>query len=114
MRKFNAKSTMKEKRERAMKFLLGCTFRVCLLVFVLVLGVCHIRQMSENATEGYAVGNLQSELEMLSQEVETVESEIALNQSMTSVKERLAGMNFVSADQISYLDGSGSLAVLDR
>lgn len=113
MKKIKTKSTIKEKRQRAQAFFLGCTFRIGLLAFILVLGLMHVLQMSKNSTQGYALSALQNNLQQVSEEVQTIESDIALNQSMVSVKKRLAGSDFVPAQQISFLKEAPAFAVLD-
>jgi len=110
----NINTTMRQKKEKALQFLLGCTFRVCLFVFVLVMGVLYVGHMSSASTKGYTLSQLQGEIENLENENQKLQYDISQYRSMESILNRLEGKEFVSLDQPVYVSLTGNkVAVRD-
>ncbi len=76
--------------------------RATLLVFLSIFGVLYLLRTSAVATNGYEINNLEKQINVLQEDNQKLELEIADNRSMKSIQERLNGMELVAADSVEY------------
>ena len=94
--------TMRQKRLAVKQWLIGTTFRCVLLTSVAVFGIMYVVQTSSISTKGYEINDLEGQIQVLEQENQKLEFEIATHRSMKSIQERLDGLGLVMADRVDY------------
>jgi hypothetical protein len=113
MRK-NIHKTIKQKKEKAWRFMLSFTFRVGLIVFVCVIGVFYVGHMSSASTKGYTLSKLQIEIKELEHKNQRLSYEISQYRSMVSIEERLDTMDFIAMGTPNFADVNiGHVALRD-
>ena len=103
MTKFGQVQTIKEKRQAVKRWLFGTSSRVALILCIVVFGVMYLMKTSTLATKGYAISDLQKQMNELEQENERVQVRIAQYGSMANIEERLKSMSLVAVDQVEYI-----------
>lgn len=103
-----AKLTIRQKKEALRKVMYSQTFRVVVVLTLLLFLVLDVFQTSVVSASGTDISALQKEIRELSYENEKLEYEIAKYRSMSSIQERVQKLSFESAGNIDYLILPGS------
>lgn len=106
------KQTQKDKRIAIQKWMVSTSFRVGLIIGVVVFGFLYIIQMSSVSTKGFLISDLQSQTQTLEQETRALDVEIAQYRSMSSIQERLRGMNLVAVGNMEYVTPVGTVVAM--
>lgn len=85
--------------------------RVLLITVTLMLSALYIWQVSVSSTRGYAVRDLQDQVEQLHRDDERLKMDVAKLQSVDSVTTRMQMLGLVKIDQVKYLNGDSSVAM---
>ena len=80
------------------------------LVCIVTVGVSHVVHMAGATQHGYAMRELETQIEELAYEAERVEARIVEATSLDMVTDRMQILGFVESDEIVYLDSVGSVA----
>ena len=104
--------TMRQKRLAIKRWFLSTTFRAGLMMMVMVFGVLYVMQTSSLSTKGYEISDLEQQIEVLEQDNQKLEFQIATHRSMDSIQTRLASMNLVSSDNVEYVTLLGTAVAL--
>lgn len=107
------KTTLRQKKQQLMRFMVSATFRMGLMVFIVAFGFLYIWQTNSVSTKGYVISDLEAEVKKLEQETRRLEVHIAEHSSMQRLQERIAATDLVSAGTIDYINAVGS-AVAQR
>lgn len=102
------KQTLRQKRLALRAWMVSTSCRVSLLGVIAVFGVMYLMQMSSVSTKGFTMSELQSTIQTLQHETRALDVEIAESRSLSSVQERLAGMNMVVSDSVEYVTPVGT------
>ena len=94
--------TMRQKKQAWQMLWLSASFRFVLVFFVGFFGVLYVMQTSDLSAKGYEIGDLQKQLTVLNQDNQKLEYEIANQQSMKNLEQRVKKMNLVVAENIEY------------
>lgn len=81
-----------------------------MVVLIAVLGVGYIDMISDTATKGYVIADLEDTLHDLQKENQLLSIEVAEYSSMGRVRDRLQKLGMTSADDVEYLTPVGSVA----
>lgn len=103
-----SKITLRQKKQRFNKFILGASFRISLIIFIIVFSLLYIWQTNSVSTKGYIISDLEKNTQQLEYENRRLEVDIAKNTSMQSIQERIKNINLVVVDRIEYLTAVGS------
>ena len=103
------KQTIREKRMIMKRLVLSNYFRYGFAIFIFFFSVSHIINLSVMSTKGYDITDLQKQITVLERENQKLEFKIAKNSSMSSIQERMNGMNMVAADKVEYMTITGSV-----
>ena len=79
-------------------------FLGCLSVFCV--GV-YVYQVSLAAPKGYEMRNLEKQREVLEESVSALEAQVAAQQSMNALQDRVKGLGYVPVDRMEYIDVNG-------
>jgi len=93
--------------------MVSATFRMGLVVFIVLFGFLYIWQTNSISTKGYELSDLEQQIKQLERENRKLDVHVAEYSSMQNIQERLGGMNLVSADNIEYVTLVGT-AVAQR
>ncbi len=77
--------------------------RISLLSVALFFVVLYVFQTSAIATRGYAIAELERDLHGLEVEQKKLDVQLAENQSLQQLEERLGDMKFVATSDITYV-----------
>ncbi|MFZ2190264.1 MAG: hypothetical protein WA057_03670 [Candidatus Magasanikiibacteriota bacterium] len=102
MNYINDYKTMREQKMDVRHWLLSTSFRMTLLVLIGVFGIMYVVQTSSASTTGYEMRDLEKQIQILEQDNQRLEFEIASNRSMKSIQSRLQGTSLVMADNVEY------------
>ncbi|PIT86405.1 MAG: hypothetical protein COU33_03360 [Candidatus Magasanikbacteria bacterium CG10_big_fil_rev_8_21_14_0_10_43_6] len=107
------KTTIRERKQKLVRFMVSATFRMGLVVFIVLFGFLYIWQTNSISTKGYELSDLEQQIKQLERENRKLDVHVAEYSSMQNIQERLGGMNLVSADNIEYVTLVGT-AVAQR
>ncbi len=96
----------KQKKEALQQMLFSASFRVTILLGIIVLGILYVLQMTALSSKGFVITDLQKNLTVLKHESRNLDVQIAEYRSMASVQERLSPLELVEVDNIMYVDMS--------
>ena len=86
--------------------------RIGLLSVALLLVVLYVFQTSAIATRGYAIAELERELYSLEDTQKKLDVQLAEEQSLQQIEERLGGMEFVAARDVVYVGAADTTFAL--
>lgn len=101
-----AQPTLREKKQRLKHWIVSAACRVLLICVVAMFGVLYVVEVSAISAKGYDIADLQKQIDALGREHERLTVEIAKNQSMASVVDRLPALGFVEAADVRYIETS--------
>jgi len=107
------KTTLRQKKQQLLKFMVSATFRMGLMAFIVIFGVLYIWQTNVVSTKGYEISDLEAQIKKLEQENRRLEVHVAEHTSMQRLEERIAQTDLVQADSIQYITAVGT-AVAQR
>ena len=85
--------------------------RVLLVTITVMLTILYIWQVSVSSTRGYAVRDLQNQIDQLHRDDERLKMEVAKLQSVDSVTTRMQMLGLVKISDIHYLNSDTSVAM---
>ena len=85
--------------------------KVLLFATTLIIGVLYIWQVNVSATRGFAMRDLDREIETLGTENDRLQMEVANLQSIDSVTTRVQMLGLVKVNSIDYVDASSAVAL---
>lgn len=85
--------------------------QILLITITLLLAGLYIWQVSVSSTQGYAVREMQEEIEVMKRQNERLKMEVAKLQSVESVTTRMQMLGLVPVSQVKYLSGDSSVAM---
>ena len=94
--------TLREKKCAWKEMLLGNTCRGVFMVFIILFGVLYVLKTSSLSAKGCEISDLEKQIQVLQNENQKLDFEIAANSSMKSIEKRLKNMNLVVADKVEY------------
>jgi cell division protein FtsL len=94
--------TMREKKQAWQITMLGTSFRFVLVFVVSFVGILYVMQTSNLSAKGYELSDLNKQINTLEQENQRLDYEIANQQSMQSLEERVKKLNLVTMGNIEY------------
>jgi cell division protein FtsB len=109
MTKYQNKQTCREKRMAIKRWIVSTSFKTGLMGMIAVFGVLYIMQMSSVSTKGFAISDLQKQVQTLENETRSLEVEISQYRSMGSIQERLKNMDLVAVGEIEYVTPVGTV-----
>ena len=77
--------------------------RIGLMAVVLILGVAYIARVTNAATTGYQINNLEKQINSLSQDIQKLEIKVAENCALSNIQNRLAATNMIAVSKVNYL-----------
>lgn len=77
---------------------------------IVVVGLGYLFQINNLSTSGYIVNTLEKEVAAVNDETEKLASQVAEEQSLTSVQKRLQGIAMVKATDIRYIESTEKTA----
>ena len=95
-------------------WLTGRVSRVVLGSLVVVMAVAYAVQINSLSTSGYAIHTLEKQINGLQSEVQTLNTNIAAAQSLTTIQKRLAGLDLVPGSGAPQLKPAGDVVVAQR
>ena len=87
---------------------------VLMVCATIVCAAVYIFQISQTATKGYALRTYELERDRLSEQVSVLEGQIAEQQSMRALQERVAGLGYVPVQRLEFLDVNGKTYALAK
>lgn len=109
MTKFGQEKTLREKRQAVKRWFFGTSSRIALVACILVFGIMYLMKTSTLATKGYAITDLQKQMNELERENERLQVRIAELGSMTNIEDRLKSMSLVAVDHVEYISPPQSI-----
>jgi len=91
---------------------LGTTCRVLLIVLIAIFGIMYLLQTSSVSTKGYEISDLENQIRLLEEASQKIEFEIATQQSMKNIQQRLQDTELVVANDVEYITLMGSAVAL--
>ena len=88
--------------------------RLCLFLATMTLGVLYIWQVNMAATAGYALRDLETEIEEYITEQDKLELEVARLQSVNSVTQRVQMLGLTEVERIEYIQDGGGIVAINR
>ncbi len=80
---------------------------VYLLIGISVVGmVSYVFQMNHTATKGFALRDQERQLERLQITVASLEDQVAQKRAIRHIESRVAGLGYVAADRMEFIDVS--------
>lgn len=101
--------TMREKRIRRRRWMVGNTLRVITVTMITLFGFLYVIQTNASSAKGYALSDLENQIRDLKREEDKLEVEIATHQSMQKIQERLPDTDLVAVDKVEYLTAVGQV-----
>ncbi|MFH1611361.1 MAG: septum formation initiator family protein [Patescibacteria group bacterium] len=86
-------------------------FGYCVLACVALAGALYIWQVNVSSTQGYAIADLNQEIEEIQHENEQLQHQVSSLQSVDSVTTRVQMLGLVKASDIHYLNPNDAMAV---
>ncbi|MFB6225814.1 MAG: hypothetical protein ABEJ02_00505 [Candidatus Paceibacteria bacterium] len=111
MRKYSTKNSKKAERIRWKRMFLSSTFRVVLIVLLLLFTTIYIVETSSTATSGYQISQLKQKIEKLENKNERLDVRIAQKRSLRNVTKRIDKEEFVPIKNIDYGTLQGTAVV---
>lgn len=105
--------TLREKKIAVQTLLVSTSFRIFLLALIAIVGMLYVLQTTRVSTKGYAISDLEKKLTHLEHETKKLDVQIAEQQSMQNIQERLKQANMVPASEIVFIK-TGADAVAKR
>lgn len=93
---------MKDRRAVLRQIVLGRTFRSLLSVAMLGFGVLYIWQVNTVSSKGYVISDYEQQVSSLERETRSIDVKIAEHTSITTVRERLAEVQFEPVTDAEY------------
>lgn len=82
------------------------------LVLAAVCASAYVFQMNRAASKGYALRDLDNQVQSLSDQVTVLEDQAAKKQSLHTIEEEVKGLGYVAVDQMEFIDvGHNAYAV---
>ncbi len=81
----------------------GSSFRVGLLLFIVLFGAGYLTRISALATSGYQLHDLENKISELNANIQKNQVRIAAYSSISSIESRLRGTNMVAVADIDHL-----------
>ena len=106
------KQTMRQKKISEKRWLMSKTTRVVLIFGIFLFSFLYLGQMNSVSTKGYAISDLEKEINNLEQENERLQFKIAKLGSLQNIQERMGGLQMVSVDNVEYLRMPGNFMAL--
>lgn len=106
------KPTMRQRRKAVRQWLVSTTFRAVLMTAVAVFGILYVVQTSSLSTKGYEISDIEKQIQVLEQDNQRLEFEIATNRSMQSIQDRLKDMNLIAMGDAKYVMPVGTAVAL--
>ncbi len=91
-------------------WLTGTSARIIIIGLVIVLGIGYIAETNSLSTSGYIIHNLESQVSSAQNGVQKLESEVAANQSLASIKKRLSEVKMAPVARIKYISTDAAMA----
>lgn len=102
------KTTLRQKKQQLIKFMVSATFRMGLVAFIVAFGFLYIWQTNSVSTKGYQISDLESQIKKLEQETRRLDVHVAQNTSMQKIQERISSTNLVAVEKIDYIASVGT------
>lgn len=100
--------TLRQRKMAWREMFLSSTCKYAVMVFIVLFGVLYVLQTSSISAKGFAMSDLEQQIQALENENQKVEFEIATHRSMKSIEERLKGGGFVTVDDAQYATLTGN------
>lgn len=100
--------TLRQRKMAWREMFLSSTCKYAVMVFIVLFGVLYVLQTSSISAKGFAMSDLEEQIQILENDNQKVEFEIATHRSMKSIEERLKTMNLVNADNVQYVSFVGN------
>jgi len=100
----------RQKKEALRVWLFSTSFRITLIVGIIVFSILYLLQMTALSTKSFNINDMQKQLTVLKHEDKKLTVQIAEYRSMKSLQTRLAKLDLVPVDHVVYLDGAISVA----
>ena len=94
--------TLREQKLRLMRLMVSTSFRVTLIISIIVFGILYVLQTNAVSTKGYALSDLERQISELNHETQGLAVQVAEQQSMRSLENRLKDTDLVAVDQVEY------------
>ena len=89
-------------------WLTSLPLRVGLAMIVVMLSLAYVTQVSDAATTGYQINDLEKRVSNLSEEIQGLEIKVAYNSTLSSIQTRLSSTNMIAVTKVNYLSVSGA------
>lgn len=100
--------TLRQKRMAWREMFLSSTCKYAIMVFIVFFSILYVLQTSSISAKGFAMSDLEKQIQILENENQKVEFQIATHRSMKSIEERLKSMNLVVVDNAQYATLAGN------
>lgn len=85
--------------------------KILLFAATVIIGALYIWQVNVTATRGFAMRDLQEQIDSLTTENEQLDMEVARLQSVDSVTERVQMLGLTKLTDVTYVNATSSVAV---
>ncbi len=106
------KPTLRQKKQALQKLIVSSSFRVGLIVMMILFGVLYVFQTNSVSTKGFEISDLERQIVELERENRKINVEIAEYRSMESIQNRITELNLVTVDSPEYLTPVGTAVAL--
>ena len=100
--------TLRQRKMAWREMFLSSTCKYAVMVFIVLFGVLYVLQTSSISAKGFAMSDLEQQIQTLENDNQKVEFEIATHRSMKSIEQRLQSMNLVTVDNAQYATLTGN------
>ncbi len=100
--------TLRQRKMAWREMFLSSTCKYAVMVFIVLFGVLYVLQTSSISAKGFAMSDLEEQIQILENDNQKVEFEIATHRSMKSIEQRLQSMNLVTVDNAQYATLTGN------
>ena len=107
-----ARQTIRQQKEAFRKIMLSQTFRIIVVLSLLLLLILDVFQTSVVSASGSDITSLQRDVRELKYENEKLEYKIAQYRSMSSIQERVDKLSFESVSEVDYFMLPGSAVAI--
>lgn len=104
MRKYSTKNSPKAKRMKWKKMFLSTSFRVVLMVLIVLFGIVYLIKMNSVSTSGYKISKLNKKIDKLESQNRQIKVKIAQKKSLQNITKRVQKYNFVPANNLAYIE----------
>lgn len=94
--------TLRQRKMAWREMFLSSTCKYAIMVFIILFGILYVLQTSSISAKGFAMSDLEQQIQVLENENQKLGFEIANYRSMKSIEKRLQNMNLVVVDNIQY------------